>query len=117
MVRMQKNITKLKLVKNKLPLLLILLVGLSACDKGTPKFPDVHVWETAQDPRTKEMLCGEYRIKDGKKLTFEPVLDHNIKECRGVFGFKDKDFPTVLDWMDSVERYYKDKLKKCNSFP
>ena len=35
--------------------------------------------------------------------------------CEGVFGFKTKDFPTVIEWMQSVEKYYQDKLEKCEN--
>lgn len=83
------------------------------CEPQAPKFPTVPVYETAKDPQSGEYLCGEYRIKDPVNFTFEPVLDHPISQCEGVFGFKTKDFPTVIEWMKSVEAYYKKKLEEC----
>lgn len=75
--------------------------------------PDVRVWETAYIPDQQVYVCGEYKIKDAKNLKFTPVKDHPLAACRGVFGFKDKDFPAVIEYVQAVETYYKDKLKKC----
>ncbi|AFC22592.1 hypothetical protein phi1422_0072 [Bdellovibrio phage phi1422] len=77
--------------------------------------PDVRVWETAIVPETKEWVCGEYKIKDAKNLKFTPVKDHPITQCIGVFGFKDKDFPTLIEYIQDMEKYYKEKLKKCEA--
>lgn len=93
--------------------LLICLIG-TAC-KDAPKFPDVQVFETAKNPETKEYLCGEYKITDPKNFKITPVIDHPISMCEGVFGFKTKDFPTVIEWMQSVEKYYQDKLDECRN--
>ena len=90
---------------------LILFVG---C-KGAPKFPDVPVYETAQDPQSLAPLCGEYKIQNLRDLKFTPVLDHPLRECYGVFGFKVEHFPAILDWMDKSEKYWKDKLEKCEA--
>lgn len=111
--------------KSKLMLLLILsIVTISGCS-GAPKFPsEVRVWETAYlkpkdaPPESPgEWFCGEYKvrenIKSAKDIKFDPVKDHDIRKCVGSFGFKNEDFPKVLDWMTATEKYYKDKLKSC----
>ena len=90
---------------------LILLTG-TTCEKAPP-FPEVPLWETARNPETGEYLCGEYKLTDPRNLTFTPVVDHSISQCEGVFGFKTKDFPTIIDWMKAVEEYYENKLKEC----
>lgn len=98
------------------PLLILLIVTISGC-AGAPKFPKIPVWETAYFEN--QWYCGEYEVRDGvksvKDIKFDPVKDHGINQCHGVFGFKGKDFPAVLDWMEATEKFYKDKLKKCES--
>ena len=98
----------------RLGLLLILLTGI-ACSNDAPKFPGVQLFETARNPENQELLCGEYKITDPKNFKFVPVVDHPISMCEGVFGFKAKDFPAILDWANAVEKYYKDKLEKCEN--
>lgn len=119
---MQRPTMKQRLakIKSALPLICSTVI-ISGC-AGAPKFPDVRVWETAYSPATEggepQWFCGEYKVREGvksaKDVKFDPVKDHNISQCKGVFGFKDKDFPAVLDWMTATEKYYKDKLKRCN---
>ncbi|WKV32924.1 putative transmembranal protein [Bdellovibrio phage MAC3UK] len=118
MVKMQKNTKLPRLAQSKFALLLILLTGIISC-AGVPKFPkDIHVWETAN--AQGQWFCGEYEpttsnITRAKDIKFKPVKDHDLSKCVGVFGFKDKDFPAVLDWMDRVQTYYEDRLKRCEA--
>jgi len=92
-----------------------LLIGITSCANDAPKFPTVQVFETARNPETQEYLCGEYKIIEPRTFKIQPVIDHPLAMCEGVIGFKTKDFPTVLDWMTAVEKYYKDKLEKCEN--
>lgn len=84
---------------------------LIACEPDAPKFPNVQVFETARDPQSGDYLCGEYVLADVKNIKFKPVVDHPIFMCEGVFGFKTKDFPRVVDWMRATEKYYKEKCE------
>lgn len=125
---MQKNIKPPKLAQIKFALLLILSIVITSC-AGIPKFPkDIKVWETAYLPPKKtappgtpgQWFCGEYEpttsnITRAKDIKFKPVQDHDLSKCVGVFGFKDKDFPAVLDWMDRVQNYYEDRLERCKA--
>ncbi|MBO9666959.1 MAG: hypothetical protein J7501_09115 [Bdellovibrio sp.] len=79
--------------------------------------PDVRVWETAYVPATPQSesfwTCGEYKVTDPRQMKFTPVKDHPLSQCAGVFGFKNEDFPTILDYIEELETYYKNKLKEC----
>lgn len=97
----------------RLGLALILLIG-TACNEA-PKFPNVQVFETAKNPETSAYLCGEYKIVNPQEFKVEPVIDHPLSMCEGVFGFKLKDFPTVIEWAKATEKYYKDKLQECEN--
>lgn len=115
MEKMLKLIKLLLLVKNKFKLLLVSsIVTISGC-ASAPKFPkDIKVWETAYAEGM--WFCGEYAVNEprsAKDIKFTPIKDHNISECMGVFGFKGQDFPRVLDYIEALEKHYKDKLKEC----
>lgn len=120
MVKMQRSIKPQQLGQNKSALLLILSIAilLSGC-AGAPKFPDVPLWETAYASPTegapKEWFCGEYKIKDPRNLIFTPVKDHALQQCVGVFGFKEADFPAVIEWAQRLEEFYKKKLEQCQA--
>lgn len=116
MALMPKNTLTLRLALIKFAPLLICLTG-TACNEG-PKFPNVvSVWETAKNPENGEYLCGEYtphftRIEKKVDITFTPKIDHPLKECEGVFGFKLVDMPTVIQWIQDTINYYEEKLSE-----
>ena len=70
-----------------------------------------------KNPETGEYLCGEYtphftRIEKKVDITFTPKIDHPLKECEGVFGFKLIDMPTVIQWIQDTINYYEEKLSE-----
>lgn len=78
-------------------------------------FPEIPLYETTINPENNEWLCGEYKITDAMNIKFTPVIDHNINQCKGVFGFKQADFPKIIDHFKAVEDFYKKKLEECEA--
>lgn len=57
-------------------------------------------------------VCGEYEILDAQRKTYKHVKDHPLDQCIGVFGFKKKDLPTLFNYADELETFYKNKCGK-----
>lgn len=62
------------------------------------------------DDGTPVWACGEYEVIDPQKKTYRFVQDHPIEMCIGVLGYRKKDLPTMFDYSDDLEAFYK---KKC----
>ena len=89
----------------------------TACSEAPPFPKVVSLWETARNPETQEYLCGEYginftRVEKKVDIKFVPKIDHPLKQCEGVFGFKLIDMPTVIQWIEDVINYYEKKLSE-----
>ena len=92
----------------------ISLIAITSGCAGAPKFPEVRLWETAMYMNEGQpvWVCGEYRIVDAQRKTYEFVADHPLESCIGVFGFKKKDLPTLFNYADDLETFYRNKCGK-----
>lgn len=57
-------------------------------------------------------LCGEFKLVDAEKQTYEYVGDHPIEYCDGFFSMSPQDEILVKDWILDAKVYVQQNCKK-----
>lgn len=104
---------------------LILLTVLTASCSGSPKFPEISIWQTIYNQKfcdangqscEVKSVCREYYFDSGSR-TFIYLKDHPLQNsnCHGAFGLSGDDVVAVKDWSRKIELHINDLQTKLNS--
>lgn len=86
---------------------LIALTTLNLSCVGFPELPDLHPF----DVDIEHGVCGEFRVVDKEKLTFEWVADHDLSKCNGFFALSPEDMNALKSYLKEARRTWEKKCK------